>query len=149
MMNVEIRVMKIEDYDQVYALWLSCSGMGLNDLDDSRKGIGRYLIRNPETSFVALEEGKIVGVIMAGHDGRRGYIHHTAVHPECRRSGVGRALVEAAMEALKACGIHKVALVAFSRNEAGNHFWESMGFTERTDLTYRNRALAEMKRIDT
>ncbi len=146
---MEIRVMTIGDYDPVYALWLSCSGMGLNDLDDSREGIGRYLNRNPETSFVAVEGGQVVGVIMAGHDGRRGYIHHTAVHPDARRQGVGRALVEAATEALKACGINKVALVAFSRNEVGNRFWESMGFAERNDLSYRNRALADMKRIDT
>lgn len=144
-----IRVMLETDYDALYALWLSCKGMGLNDVDDSREGIIRYLRRNPETSFVAVEAGAVVGCIMAGHDGRRGYIHHTAVHPDCRRRGIGAALVEAAMAALRKENISKVALVAFSRNEAGNAFWQRMGFTQRDDLSYRNRALTDMKRMDT
>jgi len=74
-----IRIMTIDDYDRVYALWLSCRGMGLNDIDDSKEGVARFLRRNPSTVFVAEEGNRIVGVIMAGHDGRRGYIHHTAV----------------------------------------------------------------------
>lgn len=144
-----IRRMTIADYDSVYRLWLSCAGMGLNDLDDSREGIARYLDRNPDTCFVAEESGEIVGVILAGNDGRRGYIYHTAVHPAHRHNNIGSQLVEAALNALKACGIHKTALVVFSRNEAGNAFWEQMGFTVREDLTYRNRTLSEMHRIDT
>ena len=144
-----IRTMTIEDYEKVYVLWLSCKGMGLNDVDDSREGIARYLKRNPDTCFVAEEEGEILGVILTGHDGRRGYIYHTAVHPAHRRRGIGAELVEVAMEALKRNGISKVALVAFARNEAGNAFWERMGFEERTDLTYRNRALRELTRRDT
>lgn len=144
-----IRNMTISDYDRVYALWLSCKGMGLNDVDDSREGIERYLRRNPATVFVAEEGNEIVGVIMAGHDGRRGYIYHTAVHPDERQRGIGRALVGAALEALKAEGITKAALVAFERNKEGNAFWEQMGFSERNDLTYRNRTLREMNRLDT
>jgi len=144
-----IRKMAIDDYDKIYALWLSCRGMGLNDIDDSREGIARYLQRNPDTCFAAEEEGEILGAIMAGHDGRRGYIYHTAVHPDSRRRGIGRMLAEAALEALRECGISKVALVAFGRNEAGNAFWEKMGFSERTDLVYRNRALRGIKRMDT
>lgn len=146
---MDIRTMTPDDYNGLYALWTSCKGMGLNDVDDSPEGIARYLRRNPSTSFVAVENGAIVGCIMAGHDGRRGYIHHTAVKPECRGRGIGRALVEAAMEALRRENISKVALVAFSRNEAGNAFWERMGFTQREDLTYRNRTLVNMTRMDT
>lgn len=146
---MNIRTMTIQDYDHVYALWLSCPGMGLNDVDDSREGIDRYLRRNPDTCFVAEQDGAIIGVIMAGHDGRRGYICHTAVSAAHRRQGVGKSLVEAALQALKACGVSKVALVAFARNESGNRFWESMGFTAREDLTYRNRSLREMVRMDT
>lgn len=86
---------------------------------------------------------------MAGHDGRRGYIYHTAVHPDARKKGIGRALVGAALEALKAEGITKAVLVAFERNKEGNAFWEQMGFSERNDLTYRNRTLREMNRLDT
>ena len=145
-----IRPMYASDYDQLHTLWLSTPGMGLNDLDDSREGIAKYLARNPRTSFVATENGfDIVGAIMCGHDGRRGYIYHTCVREDRQGEGIGRALVEAALDALKAEGIHKVALVAFSINEKGNAFWEKMGFTIRDDLVYRNKSLTEMVRTDT
>lgn len=147
---MNIRTMDIQDYDSVYNLWMSCTGMGLNDLDDSREGIAAFLARNPDTCFVALDDSQhVVGVILAGNDGRRGYIYHTAVHPAHRNQGIARALVQAAMAALKARGIHKAALVVFARNEAGNLFWEKLGFTTREDLVYRNKAMAEMVRIDT
>ena len=146
---MDIRLMTIEDYDQVYDLWLSCKGMGLNNVDDTREGIEKYLKRNPETSFVAEEDGKIIGVIIAGNDGRRGYIYHTAVHPDHRHRGIGTKLVEAALEALNSVGINKVALVVFSRNEDGNAFWEKIGFSERHDLSYRNKALVDIVRMDT
>lgn len=144
-----IRNMTPSDYQSVYTLWLSCAGMGLNDLDDSPEGIARYLRRNPSTCFVAEKDTRIVGVILSGHDGRRGFIHHTAVHPDCRGQGIGHQLVETALTALKAEGIHKVALVVFDRNQVGNGFWEKEGFTAREDLVYRNRALSELRRIDT
>ena len=146
---MEIRKMQIDDYDNVYDLWLSCPGMGLNNLDDSREGISKYLNRNPDTCFVAVEQGCIVGAILTGHDGRRGNISHTAVSPACQRRGIGRQLVEAALNALMEQGINKVNLVAFAHNEKGNAFWEKVGFTERTDLIYRNRTLVDMVRIDT
>jgi len=144
-----IRKMIVSDYDEIYALWLSCAGMGLNNVDDSREGIERYLRRNPDTCFVAEIDSRIAGVILSGHDGRRGYIHHTAVSPDYRRRGVGEQLVNAALDALRACGITKTALVVFERNEAGNAFWERMGFEQRDDLVYRNITLVEMTRIDT
>ncbi|MBQ2580937.1 MAG: GNAT family N-acetyltransferase [Ruminococcus sp.] len=143
------RTMDISDYEQVYELWLSCAGMGLNNLDDSKEGIKRFLDRNPQTCFVALEEQTVAGVIIAGHDGRRGYIYHTAVHPQHRHKGIASKLVDEALKALKAQGINKTALVVFSRNADGNAFWENVGFTERTDLVYRNKAITEMIRIDT
>lgn len=146
---MNIRTMKISDYDEVYALWMSCAGMGLNNLDDSRDGIDRFLKRNPDTCFVAEADGKITGVIIAGNDGRRGYIYHTAVSPECRKQGVGKSLVAAALNALEQQGINKAALVVFDRNKDGNSFWEKQGFTVRNDLVYRNRSIKEMIRIDT
>ena len=146
---MDIRKITLNDYDEMYALWLSCKGMGLNDTDDSREGIGRFLDRNPHTCFGAFENGILIGVILAGNDGRRGFIYHTAVSPHCRKRGVGTALVNAALDALKGLGITKTALVVFGRNEPGNAFWEKQGFTARDDLVYRNKALAEMVRIDT
>ena len=144
-----IRPMTIADYDGVYDLWISTPGMGLNTTDDSREGIARYLRRNPTTCFVAEEAGRIVGVIIAGHDGRRGFIYHTAVRPECRKQGIATQLVEHAMDALEKEGIHKAALVVFERNALGNAFWERIGFEERTDLVYRNRSIHALERIDT
>lgn len=146
---MEIRKMDNNDYDAVYQLWLSCPGMGLNNLDDSREGISKFLLRNPDTCFVAEENEQILGVILAGSDGRRGYIYHTAVHPDYRRRGIAGSLVETELKALEQIGIHKTALVVFERNDVGNRFWKKMGFTVREDLVYRNKTLTEMIRIDT
>lgn len=146
---MQIRTMKTEDYDAVYGLWLSCKGMGLNDVDDSREGIERFLQRNPETCFVAEENSKIIGVILAGNDGRRGYIYHTAVSPDHRRKGIAGKLLNKTLEALSSLGIVKAALVVFERNYDGNVFWEKQGFTCREDLVYRNKSLLSITRIDT
>jgi ribosomal protein S18 acetylase RimI-like enzyme len=137
-----IRTMVIDDYDQVYALWTGATGMGLRSLDDSREGIARFLERNPRTCFVALsEEGGICAVILAGHDGRRGYIYHTAVKEGYRGGGIGAALAESAERALKSEGITRIALVAYKNNEGGNRFWESRSYAERQDLCYRDKSL--------
>lgn len=147
--SVTYRPMTAADYPDVYDLWLHTPGMGLNTTDDSEEGISRYLDRNPRTSFVACEGGRVIGVILAGHDGRRGMIHHTAVLEDHRGRGIGRALAEHALRALGEEGISKVLLVVFGRNTGGNVFWERLGFTARNDLVYRNRSLVELTRIDT
>lgn len=146
---MKIRIMTTDDYEDVYTLWLSCKGMGLNNLDDSKDGINKFLQRNPETCFVAESDNKILGVIIVGNDGRRGYIYHTAVHPDYRHNGIATKLVNEAVSALKNIGINKTALVVFERNTAGNAFWEKIGFTVRDDLVYRNLSLTDMTRIDT
>ena len=146
-MDIKYRLMTIEDYEQAYALWLEC-GNGLNDKDDSVEGIAKYLKRNPTTSFVATCDEKVVGVLLCGHDGRRGIIQHACVSPDYRRLGIGQKLVSLGLDALKAEGITKVLLVAFKKNEGGNAFWESQGFTLREDLNYRNKALTDLIRID-
>ena len=146
---MEIRVMTHEDYEQVYSLWLGTPNMGLNNLDDSKEGIAKYLERNPGTCFVAEQDGNIVGVILGGHDGRRGYIHHLAVAQDMQHQGIGTALVDTAMLALEKAGIHKVALAVFAKNEKGNRFWEKQGFTVKNDLVYRNKEINNLTRIDT
>lgn len=145
-----IRTMTPDDYDQVHALWMRTPGMGLNATDDSREGLERYLSRNPRTCFVAVDEekgGAVIGVIVSGHDGRRGYIYHTTVDPAYRGRGIGSALVERAMEALEREGIHKVAMLVFKDNRLGNDFWERRGFTVRQDVAYRNRNIHELEVI--
>ena len=144
-----IREFKISDYDGVYALWMRTPNMGLNSVDDSRDGIKKYIDRNPHTSFVAEQENEIIGVILGGHDGRRGFLIHACVAAEHKRRGIGRKLADAALEALKKEGITKVALVAFEKNEDGNNFWERIGFTARPDLVYRNKSIIDTARIDT
>ena len=144
---LNIRPMRPDDFDALYALWTAC-GNGLNNLDDTPEAIARYLERNPDTSYVAEENGRIVGAILCGHDGRRGYIQHMSVSSECRRQGIGTRLLQCALDALKNAQIHKAALVAFKKNAPGNAFWEQQGFAVRDDLNYRNLALAEMIRQD-
>ena len=122
--------MNISDYEQVYQLWMSCSGMGLNNLDDSKEGIERSLNRNPETCFVAETEQKIIGVIIVGNDGRRGYIYHTAVDTDYRNQGIATKLVNEAMKTLRSLGINKAALVVFTKNSDWNVFWEKIGFNQ-------------------
>jgi len=148
---VEIRKMTTADYDDVYDLWINTPGMGLNNLDDSRDGIARYLERNPNTCFVAIRDGELIGVILSGHDGRRGFIHHTAVKISERNNGLGRRLVETAIESLKQERIKKVAFVVFKTNQIGNAFWQRLGFTERDDLVYRNQTISdiEMEKFNT
>lgn len=146
---VNIRVMTIEDYDGIYDLWINTPGMGLNSTDDSREGIEKYIKRNPTSCFVAEDNDKIVGVIIAGHDGRRGYIYHTAVLSVYRKQKIAKRLVDSVMSALDAEGINKVALVVFKKNELGNGFWENIGFINRDDLVYRNKNIHELNRIDT
>ena len=146
--NMEIRKLKIEDYDELYRLWKSMKGMGLNNLDDSREGIEKFLKRNPNTCFVACVNDQIIGAIMSGHDGRRGFIYHTCVLEKYQGKGYGKQLVEVCMKALEKEGINKAALVVFERNQQGNEFWEHMGFTTREDLVYRNKTIKEMIRYD-
>lgn len=141
-----ISVMTAEDYDDVYALWLATPGMALYETDDSREGIARYLKRNPNTSFVARENGRLIGAILCGNDGRRGFIHHTAVAQSERRRGVGRALVNAALDALRKEGLSKVFLVVFKSNTSGDRFWKNLGFSLREDINYRDMRLVELNR---
>ena len=146
---MEIRKMTIQDYEKVYELWMSCKNMGFNDIDDSKEGISRFLERNPNTSFVALENENLVGIILGGHDGRRGYIYHLSVNENYRKNGIGSELVKNCLDAFKQEKISKVALLVFKYNEVGNSFWEKQGFILREDINYRNVALRELVRIDT
>ena len=131
-----IRRMTIEDYDDVHALWMKIKGFGIRSIDDSREGVERFLKRNPTTSVVALEDGKVVGSILCGHDGRRGCFYHVCVHVDYRKHGIGKAMAVACMRALQAEQINKVSLIAFKSNEVGNRFWRSVGWTFREDLNY-------------
>jgi len=128
--------MTIEDYEQVYMLWKTIKGFAMRSIDDSREGVERFLKRNPDTSVVAVEDGRVVGAILCGHDGRRGCMYHVCVDPQYRMRGIGKSMVVFAMNALKAEGISKISLIAFTENDIGNAFWRCIGWTKREDLNY-------------
>ena len=140
---MEYRTINIKDYDEIFELWNSTeqSRRALNPVDDTREGIDRYLKRNPNTCFAAVTDDKIVGVILTGHDGRRGIIHHMCVHPDYRRRGIAGQLVSLAEDALKKEGIQKVFGLVFKDNNTANSFWEQQGYSVRTNLNYRNKSL--------
>ena len=133
---MNIRVMTLDDYEQVYDLWNRIHGFRIRSIDDSREGIERFLKRNPSTSVVAEIDGKVVGSILCGHDGRRGCLYHVCVDKEFRRRGIGRQMVIWTMEILKKEKINNVSLIAFTENEIGNTFWNTIGWKERLDLNY-------------
>ncbi len=138
-----VRTMTAEDYTGVYELWMSIKGFAMRSIDDSREGVERFLKRNPDTSVVAVEDGKIVGAILCGHDGRRGCMYHVCVHADYRMKGIGREMVVFAMEALKREHISKISLIAFTANDVGNAFWNRIGWTKREDLNYYDFVLNE------
>ena len=138
-----IRPMTIEDFDQVHALWMTIKGFGIRSIDDSKEGVDRFLKRNPTTSVVAEIDNKIVGSILCGHDGRRGCLYHVCVDEKYRRHGIGKAMVVYAMQALKKEKINKVSLIAFTVNDIGNAFWNTIEWTERKDLNYYEFVLNE------
>ena len=146
-MGVNIRPVIIDDYDDIYELWNSTdqSRRALNPVDDSRDGIAKYLKRNPDTCFLAYTDindtKKIVGVILTGHDGRRAIIHHLCVHPDYRRQGIARLLVQNAEDSLRKEGITKIFGLVFRDNAPANAFWEEQGYKLRTNLNYRNKSL--------
>lgn len=135
-MEVQIRTMTTEDYDSVYALWKTIRGFGIRSIDDSRQGTERFLRRNPATSVVAELDGKIVGSILCGHDGRTGYFTMSVWMSGYRNHGIGRKMATAPAWPLQKEQINKVSLIAFKDNEIGNHFWHRFGWNERTDMNY-------------
>ena len=135
--------MTIEDYEQVHDLWMKIHGFGIRSVDDSREGVERFLKRNPTTSVVAVEDDKIVGAILCGHDGRRGCLYHVCVREDFRRKGIGKEMVVHCMNALKEEQINKVSLIAFTVNDIGNAFWNCIGWTKREDLNYYDFTLNE------
>ncbi len=131
----EIRIvpMTLAHHAEAYALWEAAEGVGVSDADQ-RANIARYLERNPGMSQVALEGDRVVGVVLAGHDGRRGFVWHLAVSASHRRRGIGRRLMDACLAALRADGIHKSYLLLVEGNDHGRKFWESLGWEARANL---------------
>jgi N-acetylglutamate synthase len=130
---IDIVTMTPADIDACIALWTSTAGMVLRDAD-SPAALVRYLERNPGCSFVAHCDGELIGVCLAGHDGRRGYLNHVAVAATFRRQGIGKELVLRSLAALKEQGIGKCHLFVYDHNESGKKFWAGLGWQERANL---------------
>jgi len=128
-----INVMQFDDYDEVLALWQRCEGVGITP-SDSREAVQTFLDRNPGLCFVARQDGQIIGAVLCGHDGRRGYMYHLAVAPEHRKKGIGRAIVDACLAELASAGIQKSTIFVYGHNGTGQHFWRGTGWKDRADL---------------
>jgi putative acetyltransferase len=134
------REMNIQDYDGLLDLWKRTPGMGLSSAD-RKTAIEFFLDRNPGCSYVTVETGKIVACLLAGHDGRRGYLHHLAVDPEFRQRGIGSKLVNISLDILKGMGIEKVHLFIYNDNELGKKFWSALGWELRQDIGIMSLAI--------
>lgn len=132
-MNIETASLTMDMFGSVIALWKESEGVGLSD-SDSPECIRLYLDRNPGFSFAVMAEGEIIGAILGGHDGRRGFLYHLAVRADFRRRGLGRRLVEACLGALAESGIRKCHVFVYSDNRDGMAFWKSLGWNSRKDI---------------
>ena len=141
--EVKIHPMTMDDFEQVHNLWMEISGFGIRSIDDSREGVERFIRRNPTTSMVAEMDGRIVGAILCGHDGRRAGLNHVCVKEAYRKHGIGQKLVERCLEALKKEKISKVNLIAFKKNEIGNRFWQKLGWKYCDNVNYYECVLNE------
>ncbi len=142
MREVQLRPLTEADYDDLRALWMTIRGFGIRALDDSREDVTRFIRRNPTTSVVAVADGRIVGSILCGSDGRQGALYHVCVARNYRRQGIGTKMVGYCMERLREMGINKVALIAFASNDVGNAFWRRIGW-KPCDVNYYEFVLNE------
>lgn len=134
--DIQIRPMTMDDYEEVFEMWQSISGFGIRSWDDSKEGIEKFIARNPGLSVVAIHDGRIIGGILCGHDGRRGCLYHVCVRQEYRMLGIGQDMVECCKAALRREGINKINLIAFKSNAVGNKFWQKLTWKHRDDCNY-------------
>ncbi|OAI54068.1 hypothetical protein AYO44_15515 [Planctomycetaceae bacterium SCGC AG-212-F19] len=125
--------MQPDDYDEVLALWKTSEGVGLTP-SDSREAVHAYLARNPDLCLVARHGGEVIGAVLCGHDGRRGYMYHLAVARDHRHQGIGSAIMEACLSRLASVGIHKATIFVYGHNDSGQQFWRRVGWKDRSDL---------------
>lgn len=129
-----IRIMTVDDYEEVYKLWYKIQGFGIRSVDDSKEGITRFLKRNPSTSVVAIEDDKIVGTILCGHDGRSGSFYHVCVDESYRMRGIGKNMAIRAIQELEKEKVSKVTLDVYVTNNGGSAFWNEIGWVKRENM---------------
>ena len=140
----KIEIMDIKDYKEIITLWKNSEGIGLNDFDDSKRGIKKFLERNPKTCFVVKDnKNGIIGTVMGGNDGRRGIIYHLFVKSEYRRNKIGKKLLEKVEKSLKKEGIKRMYLIVLKENKIGNIFWQNNGYIVRDFIKFRSKIISE------
>lgn len=143
-MSLKIRTFLAADHEAAMALWNHCEGIGLSAADSSC-AIRQFLEKNPHTCFVIEEDGQIIGTVLGGSDGRRGYLYHLAVDPQQRQRGIGKQLVDACMDAMKEIGIQKCHLMVIDSNLSGQAFWEHNGWQRRQDIVLMSKDVVQVK----
>ena len=139
-MTIELRSMEASDYNMVFSLWKESDGLILN-ADDSRESVINFLERNPGLSFLAIDQGNLVGAALCGHDGRHGYIHNLVVKKDHRKTGIGKSLVGRCMFELIKIGIHRCHLYVESGNQEGINFWKKLGWEQRVEIISMSQPL--------
>lgn len=135
--DIIIREMQRDDITAARQLWVNAFHAGYSSAFDTEAVIHRYLDRNPNLSTVAsTKDGTLVGALMCGHDGRRGSIYHTAVHPDYRHQGIAKRMEQRSISALRAIGITTGFLFIHIKNEGSQAFWHSMGWETIEDIRY-------------
>ncbi len=140
-MGVQIRLMQAQDYDQAIQLWQSLPGLGLSGAD-SPKAIQAFLQHNPQTCLVAEQDNQVIGTVLGGSDGRRGYLYHLAVEAQVQKQGVGKTLVRACLDALQAQGIQKCHIFVYADNQEGQKFWQKTGWVQRNELLVMSKDIS-------
>lgn len=131
---MEIRAFHDGDGDRLRTFWLAC-GIRIRPGDDDRS-LAAFAARNEGLFLLAEENGHLVGSILAGFDGRRGWLYHVATHPDERRRGIARAVVTRVEERLRALGCPKVNLIVWEENAHGMRFWEAIGYRREKSVEY-------------
>ena len=126
---ITTREFLLDDHEAALALWGGVGGIEICE-GDSREEMRTYLARNPGLSRVAEENGKLVGAVLCGHDGRRGWIYHLATSPGARRRGIAKLLVNDCIAGLRAIGIRRAIILVAGDNPDGHEFWLRNGWED-------------------
>lgn len=141
-MDYSTRTMHTSDYEQALHLWQSLPGIGLSSADE-KDNICDFLKKNPNTCFTALNNGNLIGTVLGGSDGRRGYIYHLAIHQSEQNKGIGKKLVDLCLNEFKKSGIQKCHIFVINDNAEGIAFWEKIGWQLRDDILVMSKEIKD------